>query len=140
MQIFGGEPHKKNCCRKGYVLLVTLVWIIRDGSLNQGKLCLPTIGWRIKSSDCSYPWSGTGWFGDQIPHCRWGRCTGSFRRSSHTGPPHTVPSSSHTRLGLKTAVQQSQTCSKNDWHTVSKNNSGCMPTKNGQLSNKFGIE
>lgn len=32
-----------------HVRLVNLVWIMRDGSLNQGKLRLPMMGWSIKS-------------------------------------------------------------------------------------------
>lgn len=92
-----------------YVHLVTLVvWIMRDGSLNQGKLRLPAMGRRIKSCESLwalvllyYPGSGTGWWWDQIPHCRWGRCTGSCRRRSHTGPHRTAPSSSRTRSCLR---------------------------------------
>lgn len=66
------------------------------------------MGWRIKSCESLwvlallyYPGSGTGWWWDQIPHCRWGRCTGSCHRSSHTGPPCTAPSSSRTRSHLR---------------------------------------
>lgn len=81
---------------------------MRDGSLNQGQLRLPMMGWRIKSSESLwalvllyYPGSGTGWWWDQIPHCRWGRCTGSCHRSSHTGPHRTAPGSSRTRSHLR---------------------------------------
>lgn len=92
-----------------HLYLVTLVvWIMRAGSLNQRKLRLPMMGWRIRSRESLwvlvlfyYPESGTGWWWDQIPHCRWGRCTGSCHRSSHTGPPRTAPGSSHTRSRLR---------------------------------------
>lgn len=92
-----------------HLYLVTLVvWIMRAGSLNQRKLRLPMMGWRIRSCESLwvlvlfyYPESGTGWWWDQIPHCRWGRCTGSCHRSSHTGPPRTAPGSSHTRSRLR---------------------------------------
>lgn len=94
-------------------LVTIIVWIMRDGSLNQGKLCLPVMGQRIKSCESLwvlgllyYPESGTGWWWDQIPHCRWGRCTGSCHRSSHTGPPRTVPGSSRTRSRLRETGQE----------------------------------
>lgn len=81
---------------------------MRDSSLNQGKLRLPVMGWRIKSSESLwvlvllyYPGRGTGWCWDQIPHCRWGRCTGSCRRRSHTALPCTAPSSSRTHSRLR---------------------------------------
>lgn len=98
-----------------YAHFITLVvWIMRDSPLNQGKLCLPMMGWRIKSSESLwvlvllyYPGSGTGWWWDQIPHCRWGRCTGSCRQSSHTGLPRTAPSSSHTHSRLRKTGEKS---------------------------------
>lgn len=89
-------------------LRTLVVWIMIAASLNSEKLCLPVMGWRIRSCESvwvqvllSYPGRGTGWCWNQIPHCRWGRCTGSCHRNSHTGPPHTAPCSSHTRSRLR---------------------------------------
>lgn len=94
-------------------LLTLVVWIMIAASLNSGKLCLPMMGWRIRSCESvwvqvlrSYPGRGTGWCWNQIPHCRWCRCTGSCHRHSHTGPPRTAPCSSHTRSRLRQTAEE----------------------------------
>lgn len=94
-------------------LLTLVVWIMIAASLNSGKLCLPMMGWRIRSCESvwvqvllSYRGRGTGWCWNQIPHCRWGRCTGSCHRNSHTGPPRTAPCSSHTRSRLRQTAEE----------------------------------
>lgn len=94
-------------------LLTLAVWIMIAASLNSGKLCLPMMGWRIRSCEpvwvqvlLSYPGRGTGWCWNQIPHCRWGRCTGSCHRNSHRGPPRTAPCSSHTRSRLRQTAEE----------------------------------